>query len=136
LLEMAQAIDETAMVEKEKSKAPDSAKKKTEWRLAALARAGADFVVALPDDRQKSPEGWGTEVAQEIAGWMRQALDVSQRITQILQAGPLLHVEGGGLDHRIVVLPKEGKNFLVGWPAAKAPRLSEQSKQLVASWDS
>jgi hypothetical protein len=94
-------------------------------------------VVALPQDPKGAPEGWGTEIVQEIANWMRQTLDVSQRITQVLQAGPLLHIEGAGLDHRIVVLPEEGRNYLVGWPASgKMPRLSEQSKQLVASWDS
>jgi hypothetical protein len=46
-------------------------------------------------------------------------------------------VEATGIDHRVVLLPQEDKNYLVGWPAAaKAPKLSEPSKQLVASWDS
>jgi hypothetical protein len=46
-------------------------------------------------------------------------------------------MEATSIDHRVVLLPQENKNYLVGWPAAvKAPKLSEQSKQLVASWDS
>jgi len=36
------------------------------------------------------------------------------------------------MDHRVVLLAQENKNYLVGWPAgAKVPKLSEQSKQLV-----
>ena len=62
---------------------------------------------------------------------------MSQQITQILQAGPLLELEGTGLDHRFLGLPEEQNHYLVGWPAGdKTPRLSEKSKQLVASWDS
>jgi len=136
LLETAQAIDETALPS-QKDSAEQAAHRKTVWRLAALSRAGAEFVVCLPADPHVPTEGWGTEVAQEMAAWTRQALDVCQRITQRLQAGPLSHLEGGGMDHRIVVLPQPDKTYLVGWPPnAKAPHLSEQSKQLVASWDS
>ncbi len=136
LLEMAQALDETALPEHEESRDGAEAQKMA-WRLAALARAGADFVIAAAPGPQAALEGWGTEAAQEFGGWMRQVLEASQQMTQRLQAGPLLHLEGTGLDYRVVLLPGEEKNYLVGWPAgAKAAKLSEPSKQLVGSWDS
>src|SRR5262249_6507125 len=134
LLETAQALDETALVPRD---AKLNEERRTAWRLAALARAGADFVVTVPKSGAPTPEGWGTDVVQEMGNWMRQALDACHRISQRLQAGPVSHLEATGLDHRMVLLTQEGKNYLVGWPvSAKAPKLSEQSKQLVASWDS
>jgi CheY-like chemotaxis protein len=138
LLETAQALDETAFFQEGQSAKGEPSHQKTVWRLAALARASADFVVCQPHDSKTAAEGWGTEVAQELGGWCRQATELCQRITQTLSAGPLLHIEATGIDHRVVLLPQEEKNYLVGWPmgAKTTPRLSEQSKQLVESWDS
>lgn len=136
LLETAQAIDETALPVEQES-GDQTEHRRTAWRLAALTRAGADFVVSLPKTGESVPEGWGTDLVQEMVTWMRQALDVGQRISHRLQVGPLSQMEATSIDHRVVLLPQENKNYLVGWPAAvKAPKLSEQSKQLVASWDS
>jgi len=136
LLETAQAIDETAFISQRES-SDQAGHRKTVWRSAALTRAGADFVVALPKAGGSSVEGWGTDLVQETGAWMRQALEVCHRISQRLQAGPLSHLEGTSIDHRLVLLAQDNKNYLVGWPVgAKAPKLSEQSKQLVASWDS
>ncbi|HTL56530.1 MAG TPA: response regulator [Candidatus Limnocylindrales bacterium] len=133
LLETAQAIDETSLL---RNGEPNE-ERKTAWRLAALARAGADFVITLPKSTSAAPEGWGTDVVQEMGGWMRQALDACHRISQRLQAGPVSQLEATGLDHRMVLLAQEEKDYLVGWPAsAKGPKLTEQSKQLIASWDS
>jgi CheY-like chemotaxis protein len=136
LLETAQAIDETALPNEQES-GTLAEHRRTVWRLAALTRAGADFVVSLPKTGESSTEGWGTDLVKETAAWMRQALDACHRISQRLQAGPVSHLEGTSVDHRVVLLAQENKSYLVGWPVgAKAPKLSEQSKQLVASWDS
>src|SRR5206468_6104477 len=51
LLETAQAIDETALPAQNDS-VEQAAHRKTVWRLAALSRAGAEFVVSLPADPQ------------------------------------------------------------------------------------
>lgn len=136
LLETAQAIDETALPsEAQSDDRPEN--RKTAARMAALTRAGADFVVCLPKNGDAPAEGWGTDVVKEMGTWMRQALEACHRISQRLQAGPVSHLEGTSIDHRVVFLAEENKNYLVGWPTgAKAPKLSEQSKQLVASWDS
>ena len=59
------------------------------------------------------------------------------KLARELQAGSLVHLEGRSLDHRVVLLPEEAKNYLVGWPRdTKVSQPSEPSKQLVASWDS
>ena len=136
LLETAQAIDETAFTTQKESN-DQTAHRKTVRRMAALTRAGADFVISLPKSGESAPEGWGTELVQEMGTWMRQALDVCHRISHRLQAGPLSHLEATSIDHRVVLLVQEDKNYLVGWPAgAKAVKLSEQSKHLVGTWDS
>lgn len=138
LLEAAQAMDEIAAPSATSSEDAEQADhRKTVWRLASLSRVGADFVVSLNHDPKGEAEGWGTEATQELGLWMRQALETCQKLARDLQAGSLLHLDGRSLDHRIVLLPEESKAYLVGWPADnKAPELSEQSKQLVTSWDS
>ncbi len=141
LLEVAQAMDEVNDPEHNETGEGEAAEQANHhnnvWRLAALARGGADFVVAVPKTAQGQAEGWGTEATQELAGWMKQVVQASQQLAHRLRAGPLTHAEGRGLDHRLVLLPEQEKIFLVGWPAdARTSQLTDQSKQLVASWDS
>ena len=138
LLEAAQAMDEIAAPREERTEqAEDAVHRKTVWRLAALTRTGADFVVCQPNEAGAKPEGWGTEATQELGAFMGQALEACATLARDLQAGDLVHMEGRGLDHRVVLLPEGEKTYLVGWPNdSKAGQLSEQSKQLVASWDS
>jgi len=137
LLEAAQALDEIAAPSAQSSEDAEQADhKKTVWRLASLTRAGVDFVVSRHNDNKNKPEGWGTEATEELALWMHQALEVCHKLARDLQAGSLSCLEGSGLDHRIVVLPQEEKAYLVGWPADAKGQLTEQSKQLIAAWDS
>jgi hypothetical protein len=138
LLEAAQAMDEIAAPSTASPEDTERADhRKTVWRLASLTRAGADFVVSLPGGSESEAEGWGTEATQELGLWMRQALEACHKLARDLQAGSIAHLEGRSLDHRIVLLPADEKAYLVGWRSEnKAPELSEQSKQLVASWDS
>jgi CheY-like chemotaxis protein len=138
LLEAAQAMDEIAAPAPLNSEDAEQADhRKTVWRLASLTRAGADFVVSLPETAEGKAEGWGTEATQELGTWMREALEACHKLGRDLQAGSLAHLEGKSLDHRVVLLPQEENAYLVGWPSDKAvSQLSEQSKQLVVSWDS
>jgi len=138
LLEAAQAMDEIAAPPEERTeKAEEADHRKTVWRLASLTRAGADFVVSHTSEAENKPEGWGTEATEELGVWMHQALDVCQKLGRDLQAGSLMHVEGRSLDHHVVLLPQDERAYLIGWPTeCKSGQLSEQSKQLVASWDS
>jgi CheY-like chemotaxis protein len=139
LLEAAQAMDETSGPASGHSQeeAVKAGHRKAAWRLAELSRAGADFVVSLPEDAEASPEAWGTDPTQELADWLRYATVACGELSQSLQAGPLESLEGRGLDQTFVLLPEGERTFLVGWPATAAPaKMSEQSKQLVASWGS
>jgi CheY-like chemotaxis protein len=138
LLEAAQAMDEIASPEPQSTEDAERADhRKTVWRLAALTRAGADYVVSLPKEPETKAEGWGTEATQELGVWMRQAIEGCNKLAHDLQIGSMAHLEGRSLDHRVVLLPEDQKVYLVGWPAeTKLSQLSEQSKQLVASWDS
>lgn len=138
LLEAAQAMDEVAAPEARTSEEAEQADhRKTVWRLASLTRVGADFVVSLGGEAAAKPEGWGTEATLELGAWMRQALEVCTKLGRDLQAGDLAHLEGHSLDHQVVLLPQDQKAYLVGWPGdRKNGSFSEQTKQLVASWDS
>src|SRR5579859_4255553 len=120
LLEVAQALDEVAAPSTQTPEEAEQADhRKTVWRLASLTKAGADFVVSLPGGAQSQPEGWGTEATQELGLWMKQALEVCQKLGRDLQAGALEHLEGRSLDNRVVLLPQDQRTYLVGWPAAK-----------------
>lgn len=139
LLEAAQAIDEdSAPPEAVPGGGSEEADhRKTVWRLSALTREGADFVVSLPEGGKPAPEGWGTEATKELGHWMGEALEACQRLSQMLDTGPLSHVEGRTLNHRIIMLPQENHSYLIGWPVdAKTGSLSEASKKLIASWES
>lgn len=138
LLEAAQAMDEVAAPETRSTEETEQADhRKTVWRLAALTRAGADFVVSLASEPESKAQGWGTEATEELGAWMRRALEVCGKLSRDLQVGGIAHMEGRSLDHHIVFLPEEQKSYLVGWPGeTKSAQLSEQSKQLVATWDS
>jgi CheY-like chemotaxis protein len=137
LLEAAQAMDEVAAPSTQTTEQVEQADhRKTVWRLAALSKAGADFVISLPQESKSQAEGWGTEATQEFGAWMSETAESCQKLGRDLHAGDLEHLEGRGLDHRVVLLPAENKTYLVGWPAAKSDQIVEQTKQLVTSWDS
>jgi len=133
LLEAAQAMDETAIA----GEAEQTGHRKSARKLAGLARVGADFVVSVPKQKDTQAEGWGTEATAELAAWTRHAMEACQQLAQVLQTGPLLEIEGRGTDQKVVLLPEAERAFLVGWPSStKASPLREETKKLVASWDS
>jgi len=136
LLESAQNLDEAIQ-----PAGPESAEqadhRKTIWKLALVAREGAEFVVATSTDRQNEIEAWGTQSAGQIAGWARRVTEVAKRLGDRLEAGPLSYVAGNSLERQVLLLPRDDKTFLVAWPPdAPADQLREKTKKLVASWDS
>jgi hypothetical protein len=133
LLETAQAMDETANADP--SSIEDAEHRKTVWRLSALTREGAEWVVSVP--AAGNAEGWGTQSAEEYGNWMRQTLETCKRLSERIESGPLSHVQARGLERRLVLFPWPEKSFLVAWPPdADASRLLEQTKKITASWDS
>jgi CheY-like chemotaxis protein len=136
LLDVAQTIDETANpVETDIVERDDH--RKTVWKLALLMREGAEFVVSIPQAGEI--EAWGTQPqsAEPFAGWTRRAIEIAKRLSERLEAGPLLHIAGHSSERHVTVLAREDKSFLVGWPPDAVPgQLLEKSKKLVASWDS
>jgi CheY-like chemotaxis protein len=136
LLETAQAIDEiSSPVEGETVE--DVNHRITVWRLAAMTREGAEWVVTVPNEENSTPEGWGTQSEKEFSAWMRFANESTQRLAEKLEAGPWSHMRAVGMDRKMVLLPAKNKTFLVAWPsAAESSTIFEQSKKLVTSWDS
>jgi CheY-like chemotaxis protein len=136
LLESAQAMDENANPSSE-TQFFDASHRKLTWKLSLLTREGAEFVLAVPPEGHGEPEALGTQSTEQLAVWTRHALEIAKQLGEKIEAGPLSHVTGNNLEKQLTVLPHGKKSFLVGWPLdTDANHLLEQSKKLVASWDS
>jgi CheY-like chemotaxis protein len=136
LLESAQAMDENANPATE-TQFFDASHRKLTWKLSLLTRDGAEFVIAVPPEGHGEPEALGTQSTDQLAGWTRHALEIAKQLGEKIEAGPLSHVTANGLEKQLTALPHGKKSFLVGWPLdTAASQLLEQSKRLVASWDS
>ncbi len=135
LLETVQDMDEDA-----NSLAPDSieqsAHRKTVWKLALLAREGAEFVIAIPAEGLGEPEAIGTQNVSQLVQWARHVAATARRLGERLEAGPVLQVTGQNMERQVLVLDREDRLFLVGWPVETAGNLLEKGRKLVASWDS
>jgi DNA-binding NarL/FixJ family response regulator len=136
LLESAQNIDEAANPTGPES-IEEANHRKTIWKLALVAREGAESVVATSADRQNEVEAWGTQYGGQMAGWTRRVTEVAKRLGDRLEAGPLLYLAGNSLERQVLLLPRDEKSYLVAWPPdAPTDQLFEKTKKLVASWDS
>lgn len=135
LLESAQTMDENAHPEGEES-IETAAHRKTIWKLSLLTREGADFVIVVPPDGHGEPEAIGTQNVAALARWAHRAAEVARRLSERLEAGPVLQVHGQNLERQVLVVRHEDKVFLVGWPAEVEGNLPEKTRKLVASWDS
>ena len=132
LLESAQAMDE---FENSSNTSETSEHRKTIWRLSAMTHEGVDWVVSV--SVTGDAEGCGTQATNEVATVIRLANETSQRLSELLDAGPLSHIEGRTPDRRLLLLPWDNKNFLTAWPlTADASQLLDQTKKLAGSWDS
>lgn len=135
LLETAQDMDEQA-----NPVSPDSieqsAHRRTVWKLALLTREGAEFVIAIPPEGLGEPEAIGTQNVTQLVQWTRHVAATARRLGERLEAGPVLQVAGQNMERHVLVLNREDRLSLVGWPVEAAGNLLEKSRKLVASWDS
>jgi hypothetical protein len=137
LLESAQAMDEGENPSTEPQSVEDAGHRKTIWKLALLTREGAEFVIAVPPEGQGEPEALGTQSVEQLSAWTRRAAEIARKLGEKIESGPLSHITGNNLEKQLVVLPRANKSFLVGWPPnTPSNQLLEQSKKLIASWDS
>jgi CheY-like chemotaxis protein len=133
LAESEQGIEKTA----NPGSSEELAQQKLVGQLAAIAVEGAEFVVSVPAKKEIAAKGWGIKNAEQLATWARHAGQSAQRLGETLSAGPLNHVTGNNLERQLLLLPQNGKTFVVGWPPeAAGGKLVEQSKKLTSTWDS
>ena len=136
LLESAQDMDESANPVEPES-VEQAAHRKTIWKLALLTRENAEFVVVTPPEGRGEVEALGTQSVEPLARWTRRAAEIAKQLGEHVEAGPLSHLTAHNLERQMLVLPREDKSFLVGWPPnTEAGALLEKCKKLVASWDS
>jgi CheY-like chemotaxis protein len=135
LLESAQTMDENANPQGAES-IENAAHRKNIWKLSLLTREGADFVIVVPPNGHGEPEAIGTQNVAALARWAHRAAEVARRLSERLEAGPILQIQGQNLERQVLVIRHEDKVFLVGWPAETAGNLPEKTRKLVASWDS
>ena len=136
LLESAQDMDEAASAPATPEAAEDAAHRKTVWKLSLLTREGADFVIAIPPEGMGEPEALGTQMVTSLVQWTRHAATIARRLGERLEAGPILQVTGQNMERQVLVLEREERLFLVGWPVEATGNLLEKSRKLVSSWDS
>jgi len=136
LLESAQDMDEAASAPATPEAAEDFAHRKTVWKLSLLTREGADFVISIPPEGLGEPEALGTQIVTPLVQWTRHAAAIARRLGERLEAGPILQVTGQNMERQVLVLEREERLFLVGWPVEATGNLLEKSRKLVASWDS
>jgi len=129
-------MDEQAQQPASPESIEDSAHRKTVWKLALLTREGAEFVIAIPPEGLGEPEAIGTQNITQLVRWTRHAAAAARRLGERLEAGPVLQVGGQNMERHVLVLNREDRLFLVGWPAEMTGNLLEKSRKLVASWDS
>jgi CheY-like chemotaxis protein len=133
LAESEQGIEKTA----NPGSAEELAQQKLVEHLAAIAVAGAEFLVSIPAKKEIAAKGWGIKNTEQLAGWARHVEKTARRLGEILSAGPLVHIAGQNLERHLLLLPQGDKTYVVGWPAeAISGHLFEQSKNLTQSWDS
>ena len=135
LLETAQDMDEQANPVTLESQ-EQSAHRKTVWKLALLTREGAEFVISIPPEGLGEPEAIGTQNITQLVKWTRHAAALARRLGERLEAGPVIQVAGQNMERQVLVLDREDRLFLVGWPTEMPGNLLEKSRKLVASWDS
>lgn len=135
LLESAQNIDEAANPGTEPESLESSLHRKTMWKLALLTREGAEFVVATPLEKGE-PEALGTQNVEALAKWTQRAAEITRRLGERLEAGPLLHIVGQSMERQTLMLVRGDRAFLVGWPAEAVDDMLDKSRKLVASWES
>ena len=136
LLESAQTLDETANPSTDPASIESASHRKNIWKLAQLTREGAEFVIAVPAIEQGEPEALGTQNFSAFAKWTQRAAEISRRLGDRLEAGPLSHVDGQNLERQVVLLPQGDRTFLVGWPTDATGNLPDKSRKIAASWDS
>jgi len=135
LLESAQTMDENANPASE-TQFIDARHRHTVWKLSLLVREGADFVIAVPPEGQGEPEAIGTQ-AVDLAAWTRHTTEVARQLGEKMEAGPLLHLTARSQEKRLAIFSSGNRSFLIGWPLDVADKkLLENSKRIVASWDS
>jgi hypothetical protein len=106
-------------------------------QLAAIAVEGAEFLVSIPAKKEIAPKVWGVKNTENLTAWARHAEKTALRLGEILSAGPLNYVAGSNMERQLLLLPQNGKTFVVGWPPeAAGEKLFEQTKKLTFAWDS
>jgi len=135
LLESAQTMDESANPSPEPDSVESTLHRKTKWKLSLLTRERAEFVVAAPLDGTE-PEALGTQNMDTLGPWTKHAAEIARRLGERLEAGPLSHVACVNPERQLILLANNTHAFLLGWPADSEENLLENSRKLVASWES
>jgi CheY-like chemotaxis protein len=106
-------------------------------RLTQVAYEGAEFVVTVPAKNVDVVKGWGIRDADRLAAWVRQAEKAAQRLGEKYNAGPLTHIAGHNPERHVLLMPGNGRTFVIGWPPEADPRhLFDRSKKLADAWAS
>jgi CheY-like chemotaxis protein len=139
LLESAQALDEAQAQSKEgtATEPADEAADTAESALAPLSRFnGVEFVVTVrPGEKQF--DSWGAENADQIANWVRQAMQRFRALGDSFQAGQLHQLEGLGPQCHVALVSRNQTDLCVGFHRSLSQDLVRDTmKKIVFQWAS
>lgn len=133
LLDSAQAMDESHTDFLTKS--DTELEKVTGSPLAKLARfEGVEFVLEAANDGQ-APRAWGVENPDVMLGWAKQTRERLKGIGNLVQAGPLGHVQGNGLQRHVTLSDHEKGTLCIGFRRdMNAEQVLQTTKQVFTKW--
>jgi len=107
-------------------------------RMTAMTYEGAEFVVTVPVKKEDTAKSCGViQNVDQLAAWARHAEKAARRLGEKFGAGSLTHIAGHDLERHLLLVPGNGRTFVIGWPPKADPgRLFEQSKKLAETWAS
>jgi len=135
LLETVQAIDEAQLGN---AGADSDSHASSISPLVQLSRIpGVEFLIEIPDDRNREVDSWGAENVPATTSWMRETVEQFRRLGDDLQAGQLMSLTFPGPQAHLTCAPGSTRHLMAGWNRSLTLEdLRENSKALAAKWAS
>jgi hypothetical protein len=137
LLETAQALDES------EGNAPNAGSAPSETSPAKSRTDGighfhgVEFVMQVDERSECVPTSWGAENPEQIAEWVRVAVDRFRAIGEALNAGSFTRAEASGPLRHVALVGRPGNSLCVGFNRSLSQdRVRETMKKIIAQWAS
>jgi CheY-like chemotaxis protein len=136
LLESAQALDEAQARETpavSQIEGGDPAHSPPSVASAISQVHGVEFALTCRSDDPKQIESWSVENPEQVVAWTRTTLQAFHEVGELLQTGPLLQIEGLGLQRHLALGSNKGKDFCIGFQRSfSADQIKAAMKNIIS----